>query len=130
MDKKRDKTHTWNRIWGLTTQSRPQRTWRVETYPGRHRCGSSTDKICMETALFRRLFFHDSTSQDKRLLLMLPFQESQWRHMRVVYGVFLSVFLRWLVRECSDLRPFVLILYLLINNFSHVWTNFCLQPIL
>ena len=27
-------------------------------------CGSSTYKICMETALFQRLFFHGSTSQE------------------------------------------------------------------
>ena len=38
------------------------------------------------------LFFHDSTSQGKKLLLMLPFLESQWRHMCVVSGVCLSIF--------------------------------------
>ena len=60
--------------------------------PGHRRCGSSTYQICMETALFESLFFHDSTSQDKKLLLMLPFKESQWKHMFVVSGVCLSVF--------------------------------------
>ena len=29
--------------------------------------------VCMEIALFQSLYFHKSTSQDKKLLLMLPF---------------------------------------------------------
>ena len=44
-----------------------------ETLRDRRRWGSSTNKICMETALFQSMFFYDSTSQDKKLLLMLPF---------------------------------------------------------
>ena len=32
---------------------------RDDAYPGRRRCGSITFKICMETALFQMLFFHD-----------------------------------------------------------------------
>ena len=67
------KKNTGHKIWGRTARSKPQRTRRGETYPGLHRCDSSTYKICMETVLFRRMFFHDSTSQDKKLLQMLPF---------------------------------------------------------
>ena len=82
----------------------------------------------METVLFQRLFFHDSTSQDKKLLLMLPFLESQWRHTRVVSGVCLSVFAR------ASLHSFLSVwanpLPTKIKNVSHVWTNSCLQPLL
>ena len=88
---KERKTPTGNRIWGQTTQNNPQRTRRVETYPGRRRCVSSTYDICTKQLCFKGCFYY-STSQDKKLLLMIPFLESQWRHMCVTSGVCLSVF--------------------------------------
>ena len=43
-------------------------------------------------SIVSKTFFHHSTSQDKKLLLMLPFKDSQWRHRTVVSDVCISVF--------------------------------------
>ena len=49
--------------------------------------------------------------------------------MCVVSGVCLSVFATALI-YAHLFCLFVLMFYLLIKNFSHVWTNFRLQPLL
>ena len=68
MDKKQEKKATGNRILGRTNQNKPQRTRRAEPYPGRRRCGSSTNKIWKQRCF--EGFFHDSASQHKKLPLM------------------------------------------------------------
>ena len=50
--------------------------------------------------------------------------------MCVVSGVCLSVFATASQYAHLLLLFFVLILYLPINNFNHIWTNFCLQLLL
>ena len=64
--------------------------------------------ICMETALFqKKFFFYNSTSQDKKLLLMLPFTRVSGC-VCVSSLVYAFQYMRRLVRECSNLQPFVL----------------------